>query len=436
MQTLYKNIPLKEKTTLLNQMHGHDLKDLYFEIDDELKLEMIEILNDETLADFLSYLDPEEASKIVLSLDQKTMKSVVNQLETDDAIDILNELEVKDQNSILNLIDDQDVKTSLAYDEDSAAGHMTLDIITLLPSMDVKEATRKLIKEAPDVESIQTLFVVDMENYYLGTVHLKKLIKAKSPMLVSEIMSKTPSVLQDDLMQNVAHMMDDYALYEIAVVDSEEKLLGMITLDDALEHYQEEAIEDFKKLTTINDELDSPPRKSALARLPWLSLLLILSIPITLLSSGFESVLLGVAILALFQPLILDASGDVATQSLAVSLRLLNKNPKALKKNGIYEMITGTINGLIMAILAFAIVFILAYFMNFGQYPPLLIAITVSISLFLTVVFGQSIGFFIPILMSKLKIDPAAASGPLITTLADLFSIFFFFGLASIILGV
>ena len=160
---------------------------------------------------------------------------------------------------------------------------------------------------------------------------------------------------------------------------------------------------------------------------------MILSIPIAYITTWFEDVLVAVAVLAFFQPLILDASGDVATQTLAVTLRILTKNPKHALKNGNKEVLTGVLTGLIMGATAFVIAYFLAVHMNSAQ--PLTLAIVVGLSLWVTVIIAPVLGVLVPVGINKLGFDPAVASGPFITTLADLTSLLVFFGLANALLG-
>ena len=167
--------------------------------------------------------------------------------------------------------------------------------------------------------------------------------------------------------------------------------------------------------------------------MPWLLILLVLSIPIAYITTLFEEVLVAVAVLAFFQPLILDAAGDVATQTLAVTLRILTKNPKDALKNGGKEILTGFLTGFIMGVSAFVIAYFLAKQMNSAQ--PLALAIVVGLSLWVTVIIAPVLGVLIPVSIDKLGFDPAVASGPFITTLADLISLLVFFGLATALLG-
>ena len=163
-------------------------------------------------------------------------------------------------------------------------------------------------------------------------------------------------------------------------------------------------------------------------------MLLVLSIPIALATSSFEEVIASVAVLALFQPLILDAGGDVATQTLAVTLRILNKDEKSALKNGTKELLSGALSGLLLGVAAAVVSYIIS--LQMGVFKPFNVALIVGISLTLTVIAGPFFALFIPVILNRFKIDPAVASGPFITTLIDITSVFIYFGLATFFLGV
>lgn len=426
-----------DKITLqtLQNMHPYDLSELFLTWDVDERQRWMSLLSTEQLSEMFSYLEPERAIEFIRDLDQTRQAQLIDLMEPDDARDILYEMDDQEKQEILEKLESQDkISQLLSYDEDESGAHMTTDFISLTPDMDVKTATKKVIALANEVETISRLFVVDHKGYFLGTVSLKKLIKTKSPQLIQAIMENYPFVLDTEPIEESIHKMRDYSAFEMPVCNQSNHLLGMIMMDDALDTYHEEATEDYEKLSALPEaEKEEPFVKSALKRLPWLVILLILSIPIAYITTWFEDVLVAVAVLAFFQPLILDASGDVATQTLAVTLRILTKNPKHALKNGNKEVLTGFLTGLIMGATAFAIAYFLAVYMNSAQ--PLTLAIVVGLSLWITVIIAPILGVLVPVGINKLGFDPAVASGPFITTLADLTSLLVFFGLANVLLG-
>jgi magnesium transporter len=422
----------------LKDMHAHDLAGEFLDLDQTQKERIYHALDDQKLAEMVSYLETDEAAIILAEFDLEKQKVLVEMMEPDDAVDIILELEDQEQEDLLSILDEtSDVMQLIHYDEDETGAAMTNAIITITPEMDVKQATKKVILEAPDVESIQTIFVVDDNNHYLGVVKLKDLLKTKSPAEVSALVQDCPTVFDKDLITQSVQAIRNYAIYEIPVVNEQNKLVGMLTLDDALDIYQEEAQEDFEKLAALPETLDLPPIKTAFHRLPWLITLLVMFIPISLVTSFFEQqgVLASFAILMFFQPLILGSAGNVATQTLAVTLKTMATDEKNIAKNSIIEIVTGLINGFIIGLLAFAVSYVFALLNQSFLGDPFMLGLVVGLSLWFTVFFSPLSAILIPVSLRLIKADPAAASGPFITTFIDVMALFIYFGLATLLLG-
>jgi magnesium transporter len=426
----------KDMIKKLDEMHGYDMAQSFLELDQDDKVKLYTIINNEKLADLVSYLEPDEGALVLQDFDLIKQKQVIEEMEPDDAADIISELKEDNQEQLLNALEDSSELLSLIdYDQDETGSAMTTLLLTLTPEMDVKQATKKVIKEAPEVESISTLFVVDKDNHFLGTVNLKKLLKAKLPLIIKDIMTEQPSVFDTDPITDTISKIRNYAIYEIPVVNQNQELLGMVTLDDALDIYEEEAQEDFEKLSALPETIEQNTFKTAMHRIPWLLMLLIISIPISLVTSLFEEVLTTVAILIIFQPLISGSAGNVATQTLAVTLKMFAKNEQGILKNSYREILTGLINGFVIGLVAFLITYVFTSMNQQLTDMPLKIAFVVGLSLWLTVLFAPIIAVLVPITLKKLKLDPAVASGPFITTLIDISAISLYFGLATILLG-
>lgn len=419
----------------LENMHPYDLSELFMQWDVDERRYWVSHLPTQNLAEMFSFLEPEIAAEFIRELNIQQQTELIDLMEPNDARDILFEMDEQERHAILDGLDSQEkISNLLNYTEDESGAYMTTAFISLKPDMDVKAATKKVITHANDVETISRLFVVDDAGHFLGTVALKRLIKTKSPQTVQAIMEGYPHVLDTDDIEETIHKMRDYSAFEMPVCNQSNYLLGMVMMDDALDAYHEEATEDYEKLSALPEaEEEESSFKVALKRLPWLVILLLLSIPIAYITTFFEDILVAVAVLAFFQPLILDASGDVATQTLAVTLRMLTKNPKDALKNGSKEVLTGILTGFIMGISAFVIAYFLAIHMQSDQ--PLALALVVGLSLWITVIISPILGVLIPVGIDKLGFDPAVASGPFITTLSDLTSLLIFFGLATVLLG-
>jgi len=420
----------------LEDVHAHDLSEIFFDLTNEERLKIYDVISKEKLVELVSYMDAEDAASILSEFDLEKQKEIVEMMEPDDAADIIQELEDDEQEELLAALgESSDVAQLIDYDEDETGSAMTNQIIVLKPEMDVKQATKLVIKEAPDVETISTLFVTDDMNHFLGVVSLKKLLKAKTPMEISEIIEQHPYVFDKDSITQTVQSINNYGISEMPVCNEHNELLGMITLDDALDIYQEEAQEDFERLSALPETLDQGPIKTAIHRLPWLLILLLVSVPISLVTSMFEDVLATVAILIVFQPLILDSAGNVATQTLAVTLKMLSTNEKGMLKNSYREILTGLMNGFVIGLVAFTATYVFATLNQSLTSDPILIALVIGLSLWLTVMLAPIISILIPLLIKLFKFDPAVASGPFITTIIDVSALFIYFGLATLMLG-
>jgi magnesium transporter len=438
LKEMLNHATLEELKLYLSDIHAHDLAELFVELSETEKQKIFDCLEVEKLAELVSYIDTEDAADILSEFELDEQKEIVELMEPDDAADIILELEKDEQQELLKVLgDDSDIAQLIEYEEDETGSAMTNAMIVIHPDMDVKKATKKVIKEANDVETINTIFVVDEKEMYLGVVPLKKLLKAKTPLAVSEIVEDYPVVFDTDPITQSIQAIRNYGIYEIPVLDHEShQLLGMLTLDDALDIYQEEAQEDFEKLAGLPETMpDSSPLKTALHRLPWLLSLLLFSIPIAIVTSMFEEVLATVAILIVFQPLILGSAGNVATQTLAVTLKMFASHETGIFKNSIREIITGMLNGFAIGLIAFSMTLIFSIINTSLTTQPFLIAFVVGLSLWLTVIIAPLTAILIPVSLRAMKFDPAVASGPFITTIIDVAALLIYFGLATLMLG-
>lgn len=434
LKEVLNNLSNQEIREHLLSLHPYDIAEALEDLSNEEREKLFNLLDNEVIAQVMTYIEPVDAALYLNDLDLDEQVDLINYMDPDDAVDIILEFEEEEQKEIIEELDDKlEIEKLITYEEDQAGAYMTSDFIELHPSMNVKEATKKLIKEAPNVESISSLYVIDENKRFLGVLSFKSLISAKMPLTVGDLYEKCPSYLDTDDVNEVISGIRHYGGYQMPITNADNILMGIITLDDAIDIYEEESIEDYEKLSALPQKETKNPFVTAIHRLPWLIGLLILSIPIAFVTSLFEEVIAAVVILALFQPLILDAGGDVATQTLAVTLITLNNKDGQPLKNGQKEIITGLINGFIMGLIAFVITLILAK--AFALENVLMIALVVGISLWVTVFIGPIIGFLVPIALKRLNYDPAVASGPFITTLIDILSLLVYFGLATIMLG-
>ncbi|OQC10832.1 MAG: Magnesium transporter MgtE [Tenericutes bacterium ADurb.Bin087] len=426
----------KDKKALLKhvkKMHPYDIVEALNELTAAEQEQFYTLLPEDEIGRIIAFMEPKEAADVIDDFDLATQKTIIDTLDLDDAADLIVHLDHETE-LINGLENEQSITEVLKYTEEKVGAHMSDAYISLTLGTDIKIATKNVIQKAGEVDVINHIFIVDHENNYKGTVELRDLVRTKAPALIDDITEFTPFAFATDDIEEAVHKMKNYGLHEMAVVSGELHLIGILTIDDAIEIYHEESVDDFEKLSALPDTRTKGVIKSAAKRLPWLLLLLVLSMPIAIATSRFEEVITSVAVLALFQPLILDAGGDVASQTLAVTLRLLTKNPKKALKNGGIEILTGIINGIGLGIVAGIVSFIISKVIGITE--PFNVALVVFISLAVTVATGPIFGLFIPLILDKMKIDPAVASSPLITTLIDITSVVIYFGVATLLLGV
>ncbi|MFA6618125.1 MAG: magnesium transporter [Candidatus Neomarinimicrobiota bacterium] len=427
----------------LSQYHDRDIASVFKDLSDTERKKIYNTLSTQELSDFFAYLDD---PKLYLSeLDNEETADIIESMDSDDAIDILEKLDEDEREDIMRLMDKEsfeDVKLLFSYDEDTIGSLMTTNFITLHKGDSIRFAMRHLIKEAAHNDNILTIYVLDEKNKYYGSIDLKDLILARENQDINEIIKTHYPVLNasDNISENITDIIE-YDLEILPVVDESNNLIGVITNDDIVEAYDKEMQEDYAKFAALSSEssIQEKAFASVKKRLPWLIALLVIALLISLLTSQFEIVILTIPIIIFFQPLILDMAGNAGTQSLAVTIRgITNKDPIKVHRLVWKEFMVGLINGSILGITVFAVVFLYLLIIKnpivvgheFSYVLALKASGVVSLSLFLAISVSSFVGSAIPLFLNKIKIDPAVASGPLITTLNDLTALISFYLLA------
>lgn len=430
----------------LSEIHAHDIVSEIQQLTDLQKKHFYRVVSIDIMSEVLPYLTQDEARLVILRYPIEKQVEVLNEMTSDDLVDLLSTYPFKTRNQIIPLLNDSEaIKNLLKYKENETGSFVSFEVIKVLIGTDVKFATKQLIKQAPDVESITSIFVVDENNCFVGVIPFKKLIKAKSPMLVDELIDTITPVCDTDDIETTVKDMVNYKIYEMPVVDEHNHFLGAVSYDDAFDIYIEEAQEDFEKLAALPDTKNESTFKTAWHRAPWLIILIILSIPVALLTESFEAMVSGIAILVVFQPVILDTPGNIATQTLAVTLTQLNDNGRISLKDFLKEMLSALFTAIVMSVIAFLFSYIFMLIKNPGiglwhtqqHYLvklPLIFAGVLALSLFAVVVIAPLLAIVIPMIFQKIKIDPSLASGPFITTIIDVVSNSIYFGIAILLL--
>ena len=415
-------------------MHNYEQSEYFEDTDDNKRQKIFEFLSPKEVANFFDQLDidDEDYEDLFDKINATYASHVLEEMSYDNSVDILNELSKSKVASLLTLMDKDEaneIKALLHYEEDTAGGIMTTEYISLKTTTPVKEALMHVKEQAPDAETIYVIFAVNGAGQLVGVLSLRDLIVAENDSYIEDVMSeRVISVNVADDQENVAQVMRDYDFIAVPVVDYQNHLLGIITIDDILDVMDEEASEDYSRLAGVSD-IDSTSDsvvKTATKRLPWLIVLTFLGMITATILGSFEDTLSKVALLAAFIPIISGMSGNSGTQSLAVSVRNISTgeiNEQSKFRIALREAGSGFLSGLICAIVLFLIIVVI--------YRQPLLALIVGGSLTCAMTVGTLVGSMIPLLMNKFKIDPAVASGPFITTINDIVSMIIYFGLAT-----
>lgn len=437
-----KNSDPKILINKLNEYHENDIAEAFEELTCEERKVLYRILDSERISEIFTYID--DASIYLAEMEQEKIVEVFDNMDSDDAVDLLEELDEVIRDSLLDLMDDENseaIKLIQSYDADQIGSKMTTNFIMISKGLTVKQAMRELISQAEDNDNIFTVYVSDEDNRFYGAIDLKDLITARDYVdLETLIHNNYPYVRDKDIVSECLEKIKDYAEDSIAVLDSDDHILGVITAQDVIEAVDDELGDDYAKLAGLTEEesLNETLADSMKKRLPWLVVLLFLGIGISSVVGIFEAVVSQIAVIVCFQSLILNMAGNVGTQSLAVTIRMLmDEDLKSGQKAWLIfkEMRVGLCNGLLLGLLSFIILGLYIYFIK-GYEVLFAFAISgcVGLALVLAMVISGFVGTFVPIFFNKIKIDPAVASGPLITTVNDLVAVVAYYGLVWLLL--
>ncbi|MCS0651904.1 magnesium transporter [Cytobacillus firmus] len=419
-------------------MHPYDQASFFKDLDEDIRAKIYLYLSPEEMAALFENLEIEEEDykEVLAEMNPHYAADMLSEMYADDAVDVLNELDKDQVVSYLTIMDDEsakEIKDLLHYEEYTAGSIMTTEFVSLSANQTVRSAMYILKNEAPRAETIYYVYVVNDEKKLIGVISLRDLIVSDDDTMISEITNdRVVSVSVGEDQEEVARKIKDYNFLAVPVVDFQNHLLGIITVDDVMDVMEEEASDDYSKLAAVSDmdHIDRNPVSAARKRLPWLIILLFLGMLTASLIGRFENTLDKVAILAVFIPLIAGMAGNTGTQALAVAVRGIATGD--LEKENKWKLVireagTGLINGGICGILVTFIV----YFWK-GNF---FLGVLVGVSILFTLIVATLAGALIPLLMHRMKIDPAVASGPFITTINDLISILIYFGMATLFMS-
>lgn len=442
VEVLRSNLVPKIKQERILAYHEKDIADALKLLSLEERSRLYRILSADTLADILEYA--ENKTEYIGEISIQKRIDVLSQFEITEMAECLRQMDKEDRATVIELLGDElkhQIVMLNSFGEDEIGGRMTTNYIAVRSGIGVRQAMHSLIEQAADNDNISTIYVLDEGETLLGAIDLKDLIIARDGTLLDAIiMTSYPYVYATELIDDCLGRIKDYSEDSIPVLDSDNKLVGVLTSQDIMELVDDEMGEDYAKLAGLSaeEDLNESLKKSIRKRLPWLLVLLGLGMVVSSVVGVFEGVVAQLPLIIAFQSLILDMAGNVGTQSLAVTIRILmdeNVNSKQKLFLVTKEARVGLANGLILGILSFVFIGLyLVVLKNQAATVAFAVSACTGIALLFAMILSSLSGTLIPLMFKKLKVDPAVASGPLITTINDLIAVVTYYGLAWILI--
>lgn len=427
----------------LDDYHESDIADAFLELEPALRKRIYKLLGVEKVSEIFSFL--EDPGDLLDELTTDQAADIIENMDADDAVDVLEDIEDEaKREEIISKMDEEaveDVRLIASYEDDEVGSMMTTNFITISDKSSIKSAMKSLVSQAKENDNINMLYVYDDDNKYSGAIDLRDLIIARAFSPLEDVIYRNyPSFNAKEKISDIIEDLKDYAEDSFPIVNDDNEIIGIITSQDLVEAVDDEMSEDYAKLAGLTDEEDLEEKlgDSIKKRMPWLLLLLLLGMGVATVVGLFENLVAEIAIIACFQSVILGMSGNVGTQSLAVTIRMLMDEDIGAKEKWKFlwkEVKVGMTNGFIIGTAAFVFVgAYLDYFKGYAVREALEISGCIGISMLIAMTISAMVGTLIPMFFDKIKVDPAVASGPLISTLNDLVAVVTYYGLATVLL--
>lgn len=442
VQIIRTEMSEKELNDCLKNYHDNDIAQGIILLSKNERLQLFRVIGAERASEIVKYID--NPSVYLDEIGVKNTVDIINEMDADDAVEVLDNLDEDFKSKIRCRLDEEvkaDIRLISSYEEDEIGSLMTTNYISISNKLSVREAMHELIRQAGDNDNVAMLYAIDEKGVFCGAIELTDLIRAKADTDLDRLISSAfPYLYAHDKIADSIEKIKDYAENSYPVLNERKELIGIITAQVVIEMVDDEMNEDYAKLAGLSAEEDLNERlfQSMKKRLPWLLILLILGMGVSSLVGAFEGVVAAMPIVICFQSLILDMSGNVGTQSLAVTIRVL-MDEKITHKDRLHmvikELRVGFRNGLILG--AMVVLFLGLYIILFKDYTvseSFYISGCVGFALLLSVVISSLVGTLVPMFFKKIKVDPAVASGPLITTVNDMVAVLTYYGIAWLLL--
>ena len=436
--------PLRD---LLIEIEPADIASLFEDMDEEQVPILFRLLPKEPAAEVFVELEPESQEMLIRGFSNTELKEVLDELYLDDAVDIVEEMPANVVKRILKHADPETRKSIneiLKYPEDSAGSLMTTEFLDLKRTMTMEDAFKRIRRQGEDMETINVCYVRDEQRHLIGIVSIRTLLLADEDSTVEEVMDpNVVSVNTLDDKEDVAQLFSKYDFIAMPVVDKENRLVGIITVDDAIDVMEEETTEDFEKMAAMlpseHPYLHLSPFEIWKNRIPWLLLLMVSATMTGIVITRFENALDVLPCLTAFIPMLMDTGGNCGSQACVTIIRGISINEIEFKdvfKVVWKEIRVAVMCGIVLSIVCFGKVMLVDHVIMHNTNVTPTVALVVSLSLAMTVFAAKMVGSTLPLFAKKIGLDPAVMASPLITTIVDLISLLVYFTLATALLGI
>ncbi len=423
----------------VDDLNPIDVADFFMELPDERRPAVFRLLKKDTATEIFAELDADVQAKLIAAMSDREVGRILDELYVDDAVDMLSEMPAGVVSRLLHTVSPEtraELNRFLAYPEDSAGSVMTAELIELRKSMRCSEAIETIRRTGVDKATVYVAYVTDKSRHLEGIVELQDLLFASPDELIEDLMdTNILSATTHDRREDVASTISKYDLLALPVVDSEGRLVGIVTVDDAIDVIVEDVGESFEKLAAISPT-DKPYLRTSVMetfkkRIPWLLLLMLSATFTGAIITHYEAALGVWTVLTAFMPMLMGTGGNAGSQSSIAVIRALSLGEIELSdvwRVLFKELRVSLVCGAVMAVATFAKVFLVDLGLDTAR---ITVALVVSISLFLTVVLAKIIGCTLPLLAKRVRLDPAVMASPFITTIVDALSLMLYFEVAT-----
>lgn len=446
IQTLLDNKRYSTLRDILNTMNPVDIAAVFEDLQSEKTALLFRLLPKETAAETFVEMDEETQQLLIHGFSDTELKEVIDELYVDDAVDLIEEMPANVVKRILRQADPQtrkEINEILKYPEDSAGSIMTTECVILRPKMTAEEAIKRIRRTGIDKETIYTCYVSDASSTLIGIVTIKTLLLSDDDEVIENIMeTNVISVNTLDDQEEVAQKFNKYNFLALPVVDKENRLVGIVTVDDAIDVMEEEATEDIQKMAAITPTTDKPYDRigvfeTYLARIPWLLILMISATFTGMIITGFEDALAGSLVLSAFIPMLMDTGGNSGSQASVTVIRALSLDEiefKDIFKVIFKEARVSLLCGVTLAAANFAKIMLFDRLVLGNTGITVQVALVVCLTMIVTIFIAKLVGCTLPMIAAKIGFDPAVMASPFITTIVDAISLVVYFQIAQAIL--